>query len=116
MGWFVGGGFPMVFIVVFGGIALAGAARFALFPASGRLPAVAAYAAAVVFAALSGVCVDLATTLRSVGALDDVDPEQRARIVMVGAAESLAPAILGFAIVGVVCLIAAIGLRRMPAP
>ena len=52
------GGFPMVFIVVFGAVALFGALRFALTPERGRVGAVLAYGASVLFAAVAGTAFD----------------------------------------------------------
>jgi hypothetical protein len=111
MSWFVAGGFPMVFIAVFGLLALAGAGRFAA--VGGPVAPVLAYAAAVGFAALAGVAVDLAFTVRNVVALE-VETEQMARMLLMGASESLAPAIMGFAVLAVVFLLTAVGLRRHP--
>ena len=113
MGWFVGGGFPMVFITVFGAVALLGAVRFALQPRSGRVAPVVAYGAAVALAALAGVAVDLSVVAR-VASSEEIASDLRARIVLAGVGESLAPAILGFSILAVVALVTAVGLRRMP--
>ena len=111
MQFFLGGGFPMVFIALFGAITIAHAVRFAVWPAPGRARAVVAYAAAVGFAAVAGVCVDLSVTARR-AATDG--GEDMAAWVLMGASESLAPAILGFAILSVVALAVAVGLRRSP--
>jgi hypothetical protein len=113
MEWFASGGFPMLFIAVFGSVALAGALRFALQPAPGRVGPVVAYGLAVGLAAVAGVAVDLATVARFASG-EAIDPDQRARIVLVGVSEALSPAVLGFAVLSVVALITAIGLRRMP--
>lgn len=113
MSWFVGGGFPMVFITVFGAVALLGAVQFALQPRPGRIGPVIAYGAAVALAALAGVAVDLSMVGR-VASSEEVASDLRQRIVLAGISESLAPAILGFAILSVVALITAVGLRRMP--
>jgi hypothetical protein len=109
MSWFVAGGFPMVFIAVFGLLALAGAGRYAA--VGGPVAPVLAYAAAVGFASLAGVAVDVASTLRNVVPLE-VEPEQMARMLLMGVGESLSPAIVGFAVLAVVSLLTAIGLRR----
>lgn len=113
MAWFVGGGFPMVFIAVFGAVALAGAVRFALHPMPGRIGPVGAYGAAVALAAIAGVAVDLSFVAR-VASGEDIPDEMVVRIALMGFSESLAPAILGFAILSVVALVTAVGLRRMP--
>src|SRR5688572_6809409 len=113
MTWFVGGGFPMVFIAVFGAVALAGAVRFALHPIPGRVAPVVAYGLAVAFAAVAGVAVDLSTVTRVVSS-PDIAPEMVSVILLVGISESMAPAILGFAILSVTALVTAVGLRRMP--
>ncbi|MEZ4234576.1 MAG: hypothetical protein R3F59_00105 [Myxococcota bacterium] len=84
MTFFVGGGFPMLFIALFGTIALVQAVWFAIQPRPGRVGPVAAYAAAVGFAAVAGVCVDLAATARHVAQDPDIAPEMVARIVLMG--------------------------------
>lgn len=114
MAFFLGGGFPMVFIALFGALAIAHAARFAIWPDRSRIAAILAYAGAVVFAGLAGVCVDLSVVGRNV-AQAEVSDEMRPLIVLVGFAESMAPAILGFSIAAVVCLLIAAGLRRSSA-
>lgn len=116
MEFFVGGGFPMVFIALFGSIALAQAVRFAVQPLPERVGPVAAYAAAVGFAAIAGVCVDLAVVGRHVAQAEDLAPAEMARWVLMGIAESMAPAILGFAFLSVIALAVAVGLRRAPPP
>jgi hypothetical protein len=113
--WFVGGGFPMLFIALFGAIALAQAVRFAVQPLPGRVGPVAAYAAAVGFAAIAGVCVDLSMVGRTVAGAEDLAPADMARWVLMGVSESMAPAILGFAFLAVIALAVAVGLRRTPA-
>jgi hypothetical protein len=112
--FFVGGGFPMVFIALFGTIALAQAVRFAVQPLPDRVGPVVAYGAAVGFAAVAGVCVDLSVTARHVANAEELAPMELARWVLMGVSESLAPAILGFAFLSVIALAVAVGLRRAP--
>ena len=46
--FFLSGGFPMVFVLVFGLVAIAASTRFALQPAEGRVGALVAYASSVI--------------------------------------------------------------------
>lgn len=110
MTWFVAGGFPMVFIAIFGAIALIGAARFAI--SGGPAGPVLAYAASVGFVSIAGVAVDLSAVAYGVGGVEDAQPLQLFRIAAVGLGEALAPLTFGFAVLGVVSLLLAIGLRR----
>lgn len=110
MTFFLEGGFPMVFVAVFGGVAFASALRFALHPAHGRVAPIVAYGVAVALVSVAGLCVDLATVFRYCGQSD----EDRVPILLVGAAESMAPPIFGFSVLAIVALVTAIGLRRLP--
>ena len=111
MRFFVEGGFPMVFVTVFGAVALLSAIRFALHPAHGRVAPIVAYGLSVALIAIAGFCVDLAFVCRYVARSDDPDATA---ILIQGLAESLAPPILGFAVLSAVALVTALGLRRLP--
>jgi len=115
MSWFVAGGFPMVFVTLFGCVAVADAARFAAQPAPGRLDPIKAYGVAVALAALAGVAVDLSVVARFVANDPELSvPGTFGPAVLAGIGEALAPAILGGAVLSVVALLSAVGLRRMP--
>ena len=115
--WFImAGGFPMIVLLVVGVIALVGAVRFALTPIAGRLPYLGALALAVAATSFAGTCADLLTVSVKVPAsLDMASSENLPIILLVGFGESLTPAILGAAIVAVLALLVAVGLRRLPA-
>ncbi|MEQ1570115.1 MAG: hypothetical protein ABMA64_31060 [Myxococcota bacterium] len=108
MAFFLAGGFPMVFVTVFGLVALASAVRFALAPAPGRVGPIVAYGVAVALVSIAGALVDAGVVLRVVAQSE----ENQATILLVGLSESLAPPILGFSLVAVVALVTAVGLRR----
>jgi hypothetical protein len=112
--WFIlAGGFPMIVILVVGAIALVGAVRFALTPVAGRLPYLGALSLAVAATSFAGMCADLLTVSVKVPAML-TSSDDLAIILLVGFGESLTPAILGAAIVAVIALLVAVGLRRLP--
>jgi hypothetical protein len=106
--FFLAGGFPMVFVIVFGLVALASAVRFALAPAPGRVGPIVAYGIAVLLVSTAGALVDAGVVLRVVAQAED----SQVPILLVGLSESLSPPILGFSLVAVVALVTAVGLRR----
>jgi hypothetical protein len=111
--YWVAGGFPMVFVAVFGLVAIASSVRFALAPAPGGARAIVAYAAAVVFVSLAGTAFDLVAVARYVAREEPVG-DQLTTILVVGGSEALSPVILGFSLVAVAMLATAVGLRRRP--
>ncbi len=111
---FLAGGFPMVFVLVFGAVAIASAVRFALAPAGGGAGAVAAYAAAVLCVSVAGAAYDLARVCRYVQAQAPTGDELLT-VLVIGAGESLSPLILGASLVAVAALATAVGLRRRAA-
>jgi hypothetical protein len=115
--WFLlAGGFPMIVLLVVGAMALVGAARFAMTPHPGKLPYLGALALAVAATSFAGVCADLVTVSVKVPANPEIaSAENLPLILLVGFGESLTPAILGAAIVAVIALLVAVGLRRLPA-
>ncbi len=115
MSFLVAGGFPMVFILVFGAIALAGAARFALRPTPGRVRPVVAYGAAVGLASVAGFAADLVAVSRAVASNPAwAGSDQLPIVLVVGFGEALSPVVLGAAVLAVVALLCAVGLRRLP--
>ena len=108
---FVAGGLPMLFVLIFGLVSIGAAARFAHSPDPGRLGHLVALGVSVIFAALSGVCVDLIMVCQHAPAM--AAPGELGAVVLAGIGESLSPAVLGSSLVAVTALIAAVGLRRM---
>lgn len=111
MSWLLAGGFPMVFVVLFGLWATLGALRFAWAPVPGHLPSLVA-------AALTCVTAGLAGTLAGIVAMSvkiPAHPEWHADLAMtviIGLGEALTPLLLGLTVATVVSLLAAVGLRR----
>lgn len=116
MSLFLEGGFAMLFVAVFGLVALVSAARYALQPVPGAERAIVAYGAAVLFVSLAGVAIDLDAVGTNVAAHPEWADEAGGLglVVLVGVGEALSPAIVGLAVLGVVSLLLAIGLRRSP--
>jgi hypothetical protein len=108
------GGVPMVFVVVFGALTLASAGRFAVRGDRRRLGFIAAMGIATLLSAGGGVAADLAAVghhalercqLMNLGT-------DRAACILLGFAESLAPAIVGLTLCSLAAMLAAIGLSR----
>jgi hypothetical protein len=114
MWFFLAGGFPMIFVLVFGLVAVAAAGRFAWKPEIGRLGHIAALCVSLGFASLAGVCTDLIAVSRHVPEMD-LEDGQLGLVMLVGLGESLSPAVLGFSLIAIVALVSAVGLRGMPA-
>lgn len=130
------GGLPMLFILVFGLIALGSAFYFALRAERRTLGFVKSMAAAVLFSTLATSCADVGATLYAAGKVYDAnDPQgppadarftpQTARgsdaattfkvmrVVIEGFAESTSPGILGFAFLALTSMLVAVGRRRL---
>lgn len=108
------GGYAMWIILLFGGIAMTASVIFALRPDESRLGFIRGMSTATVFATLSGVASGLAATFHRTASTEEW--HQYPDIVlapMIGISESLANAILGFSMLGIVWFIVAIGLRRL---
>jgi hypothetical protein len=112
MVWFLGGGISMVFVLVFGLLAVASAGRFAWSPA-GRVDALVAQGVAVLLASGCGVLTDITAVVQNVTSHEELaaDPQLHL-ILLVGLGESLAPAVLGLALIAVQALLVSLGLRR----
>lgn len=112
----IAGGAPMVGIVIFGLVAIVAAARFAARPTPGRMPYIGALAAAVFFSIPAAMAADFVAVTRAVSENPEWQSAENFKvIVLAGAGESLAPAILGFAVLAVIALVSAVGLRRLGA-
>lgn len=108
------GGFPMWVVLAFGLTALVTAFVFALRPDERNIRFIKGMAAATIFASISGVAIDLSTVAHFVSSRD-IESDQRTRIVLEGAGESMAPAVMGFTMVALVALLLAVGARRLDA-
>lgn len=110
------GGYSMWIVLLFGIITVVTAAMFAYRPDEGRLGFVRAMTWAVVFATLSGVAADVAATFHKVANIPEMQQGlDIALYPMMGLSESMAPAILGFSMLGISWFITAIGIRRLSA-
>ena len=107
------GGFPMWFVLAFGLIALASAARFAILPRLTRLPFVQSMAAATLYATLTCMAADLATVFNRLPNDPEwmKDPNWHFTMIL-GISESLSPCILGFGMLGLTSLLVAVGRSR----
>jgi len=108
------GGFSMWFILAFGTVTLVTAFAFAAHPAPEHERFLGWMGLALVGAILCGVSSDLATTFHAVAQLE-TPLEHRVQIAMQGTAESMAPAIVGFAFLSFVAVMVAVGKRRLDA-
>lgn len=108
------GGFSMIFILLFGGVALVTSFGFAIAPSPANERFISWMGLATLASILCGTCADVATVMHRVPQMD-LEPDQRTRIVMQGLSESMAPGILGFAMLAIVALASAIGKRRLDA-
>lgn len=109
------GGVPVLFVIAFGLVGLAAAARFAWAPTNGRIGHIVSIATAVGFASLAGCAADLMTVaVRVTGNEEWAASPDVWLIVLAGIGESMSPLILGFSMVAVTALITAVGQRRLP--
>ncbi|MCA9613514.1 MAG: hypothetical protein H6721_21235 [Sandaracinus sp.] len=114
--FFRAGGWPMFVVLLFGGLTLAAAIRFARQPRVETVGTVRALSTATVFAALGGLVTDLAAVFHHVPNNPEwAQSPQVGMIVLVGLAESMAPAMLGFAFLSMAWLVTAVGTRRLSA-
>jgi hypothetical protein len=108
------GGFSMWFVLAFGGVSLVTAFSFAMRPSAAVERFVAWMALATMAAVGCGVSSDLAATFYFVAG-QPIGLEKRIQLAMQGVAESMAPAIAGFAFVALVAVMLAVGKRRRDA-
>jgi hypothetical protein len=111
---FRNGGFPMVFVIAFGVIALGTSFWYALRPDAKHEGFIKWMGRATLWAILNGFCSDLAT-VAYFAAKEEMDSVQRTRIMLEGFYESMSPGILGFAFLSLVALLTAVGRRRLDA-
>ena len=108
------GGVGMWVVLAFGLGTLVTAAMFARRPKESLLGFFRGLSKALVFAVLATLSTNLAATFYSVAKRFPEDPH-RDVIAMMGVAESLSPAILGFAMLAIAWLVTAVGVRRLGA-
>jgi hypothetical protein len=109
------GGFPMWFLLAFGGLTLICAARFAARPDSARLRLAAALGLTTLFATLTAICADFAAVGHHLPEYLTHHPDVSfSTALMQGAAEAMSPAILGFTMLSLAALLLGLGFHREP--
>ena len=106
------GGYVMFFVLVFGLITLVAAILFAVRPARRKVPFIRGMSYATLFAVLSGICAAFGAVFHHVPDRFADKPDWHLYLIL-GLGESMAPGILGFTILSLVALIAAVGARRL---
>lgn len=111
---FLGGGYSMFLVLVFGALAFATACIFAWRPEERRVGILRALSAATAFSVAAGVTANIAAVMSKVPRNEEWahSPDVHL-IVMTGIGESMAPAILGFTLLSLAWLVTAVGVRRM---
>lgn len=109
---FLEGGFPMWFLLIFGGASLGAAAMFARRPNRERLPLVIGLTLATIFTAIMGVFADLAAVGHHTSDNYDKYGPEIPRVLLQGFAESMAPGIMGFGLVTLTAVVVVLGLYR----
>lgn len=106
----------MFVVLLFGGLTMATAAVFVWRPAERHVATIRSLSTATVFSVLTGLASNLAAVFSHVPTHPEwsKSPEMPL-IVMTGLAESLAPVLLGFAMLTLAWGITAVGLRRLGA-
>jgi hypothetical protein len=107
------GGAAMFFILGVGFATLGTAFWFAVRPTALQVGFIKWMSRSLIFGTVASVFYDIATVLHV--AARAADDTTRVRIVLQGASESCAPAILGGALLALVALLAAVGQRRLDA-
>ena len=103
----------MWFLLAFGLATLVSAARFAEQPESSRLRLVGALGLATLFTTLTAIAADLAAVGHYVPDYMTRHPALALSTALLqGAAESMSPAILGFTVLSLACLVVALGFHR----
>jgi hypothetical protein len=114
--FFRAGGFPMWWILAFGLLDLVLAALFAFRPERRRLPVIMSLSGAVLFSVFAGTAADFAAVAIKVPErLEWANNPKVHLIILTGFGESMSPGILGFSLLSIVCVLCAVGLRKLPA-
>lgn len=109
------GGFPMLFILLFGLFSLCAAGWFAIRLHARIVGFIKWMTAATLFATLSGTCSDLAATSMAVVAKLPTDAATATQMAFEGFAESMSPGIMGFSFAALTAMLVAVGRRRLDA-
>ena len=106
------GGTPVLFVLLFGVLALVSAAYAAARPDARTIRYVDGMCVATVASVLSATAADLGTTFLAVSKTPGTPPA----MLLAGLSESMSPAILGFSLVSLAALFGAIARRRLALP
>jgi hypothetical protein len=108
------GGYSMWLILVLGLLSLGLAASFAVRPAERKLNILRPLSLATVFSILGAISADIGTVMKRVPQLPEFtgSPDVRLALYTSGIGESMVPAILGFTVLSLVWILAAVGFRR----
>ena len=110
------GGWSMLFVFVLGSATWLTSVALAFRPSERGIAIVRALSAATAFIVLAGLSANVAAVMHNVPSLVEApDSPELSTLIMVGLGESLAPAILGFALLSLAWLSTAFGLRRLAA-
>ncbi len=114
VGFMQEGGYSMWLILVLGLLSLGLAVSFAVRPVERKLNILRPLSLATVFSILSAIAADLGTVMKRVPQLPEFtsSPDLRVALYTSGIGEAMVPAILGFTILSLVWLVAAVGYRR----
>jgi hypothetical protein len=109
------GGVPIWIVLFFGLAALVTGVLFAIRPDERKAAVLRALSNTTIFCILSGVTSCIAAVMSKVpGNPEWAHSPDRTLIIMTGLGESMTPAILGFTLLSLVWLLAAVGSRRAP--
>jgi hypothetical protein len=107
------GGFPMWFLLAFGGLTLICAGRFATRPDSSRLRLAGALGITTLFTTFTAICADLAAIGHHLPEYLLGHPTVSfSTALMQGVAEAMSPAILGFTVLSLAALLLGLGFHR----
>jgi hypothetical protein len=112
--WFQAGGWVMWFVLLFSGLALLAAGRFAWRPDPTQLERIAQLSRALAWSVITGVASDIAAVAVHVPAHAEwAHSPDLALIILGGIGESMSPVILGAGALSVVSLLCAAGHARL---
>ena len=111
---FLEGGYSMWFLLAFGLATIAAAGRFGWRPSRAGLRVCIGLGATTLFSIFTGVAVDLSAVGHKVPEYVVEHPGTNfAETVLLGVAESMSPAIIGFTFLGMASLLVTYGLSRL---
>jgi hypothetical protein len=106
------GGYPMWFVIAFGLASLVGAARFVRSADRRQLGFVVGMSVATLFSILNGIAADLAAVGHNVPKFFEDTKTPLAFVYGQGFAEAMSPGVMGFTLLSLTWLVAAVGLGR----